>query len=84
MPTRLLIIGLYPRNGGLQFPLPGVQLVQQSVYGMPVRAIGQGLLDQPAQAAQVAFNPPQFEPGFLMFQTWHWKAQANPFAEGRK
>ncbi len=58
--------------------------MQEPVHNLPVRAVGQSLLDQAAQPAQVAFEPAQFQIRFLMFKAWNGCSQANPFAEGRK
>ncbi|MDL2313709.1 hypothetical protein LJC36_01880 [Desulfovibrio sp. OttesenSCG-928-C14] len=71
-------------HGGLDFALPGVQLMQQFVDGLPVSAVGQRLLDQSAQAAKIAFESAQFQPGFLVLQARHGVAKANPLTEGRE
>lgn len=71
-------------HGGLDFALPGVQLMQQFVDGLPVCAVGQRLLDQSAQTAKVAFETAQFQSGLLVLQARHGVAKANPFTEGRE
>ncbi len=58
--------------------------MQQLVDGLTVSSIRQRLFEQPAQAAKVAFEATQFQPGFLMFQAGHGEAEAYPLTEGRK
>jgi hypothetical protein len=70
--------------GCRQFPLPGVQFVQELVNKHPVRAIGKGLFDQSAKPAEIALNPSQFQPGLQIFHARNRRPQAHPFAEGRK
>ena len=52
--------------------------------GLPVGAVGQCLFDQTAQPAEVAFEAAEFQPGFLMLEAGHGKAEANALTEGRK
>ena len=63
----------------MEFPLPGVQLMQQAVNRLPVRAVRQCLFHQPPEPAQVAFEATQLNPRLLMFQTWDGKTQGTPF-----
>lgn len=58
--------------------------MQELVYGLPVRAIGQRLLDQAAQAPQVALEPSQFQIRLMVLKARYGSSQAYPFAEGRK
>ena len=58
--------------------------MQKLVDGLPVRAIGQRLFDQSAQASQIALEPPQFQIGLMVLKAWYGSSQAYPFTEGRK
>lgn len=84
MNTRLLIMLPDAPHGGLDFALPGVQLMQQFMDGLPVGATCQRLFNQPTQATEIAFEAAQFQPGLLMFQAGYSEAEADPLTEGRE
>ncbi len=71
-------------HGGLEFALPGVQLMQQFVDSLPVGSVSQRLLDQATQTAKIALEAAQLQPGFLVLQAWHCVAKTNPLTESRE
>ena len=58
--------------------------MQELVDSLPVRAIGQRLFDQAAQAPQIALEPPQFQVRLMVLKARYGSSQADFFTEGRK